>query len=80
MPPDLADAVAAEVRRIVAERKWTGRELARRTGLPVTAVATKLAGTRGMDFTTLQAIAQACGVTVAYIVARAEAEVAHSPE
>lgn len=77
---DLADAVAAEVRRLLAERGWTGRELARRTGLPVTAVATKVAGTRGMDFATLHAIAQAFGVTVAYIVARAEAEAAHSPE
>lgn len=78
MPQDLADAVAAEVQRLITERGLSGRELARRTGLSTTAMAGRLRGDRGMDFATLQAIAEACDVSVAYIVARAEAEVAHS--
>lgn len=77
MPEDLAKAVAAEVRRLIAERGWSGRELAQRTGLPTNSVATKLRGDRGLDFDDLDRIAEALGVTVAHVVARAEAARSH---
>lgn len=81
MPPDaLTAAVAAEVRRLADERRWTGRELARRIGASPTSMATKLRGEARLDFGDLAKIAEQCEVTVAFIVARAEATVAHPAE
>lgn len=76
---ELSAAVAEEVRRLLDERRWTGRELARRIGASPTSMATKLRGDARLDFEDLAKIATECEVSVAYIVARAEAAVAHSP-
>lgn len=72
MSEELAKAVSAEVRRLVEELGWSGRELARRTGLKVTAVSYKLAGERPFDLDDLAAIARVTGVRVADVIARAE--------
>jgi transcriptional regulator with XRE-family HTH domain len=80
VPEALTAAVAAEVRRLIDERRWTGRELARRTGMSPTSMAMKLRGDARLDFDDLTLIAKECDVTVAFIVARAEAAVAHPSE
>lgn len=77
MPEDLADAVAAEVRRLLAERGWTGRELARRTGIAHNTLAVKVRGERALDANEIGAIAAAFDMPPAQLIARADAVRAH---
>jgi transcriptional regulator with XRE-family HTH domain len=79
VPEDLAAAVAAEIRRLLAERQWSGRELARRTGLSTNSVAVKLRGdSTPFDVGDIDVIAAAFGVTPANLIAHADAERSHS--
>lgn len=80
MPQELSAAVAAEVRQLLAEHRLTGSELARRIGQSTNSVATKLRGEARLHLDDLAAIGEVCGVTVAYIVARAEAALLHPRE
>ena len=68
----LAAALATEIRRQCEERGWSGRELARRTGIPPAVVTYKLAGTRAFDVPDLEAIAAAFELKAADLIARAE--------
>lgn len=74
VPEELVDAVAAVVRQLCEDHGWSGRELARRTGMKATAVAYKLAGERAWDVGDLEAIGAAAGVRVSDIIGRAELE------
>lgn len=58
MPEELSRAVAAEVRRLLDERGWSGRELARRTGIAQGTLADKLAGRSSFDLDDLDKV---CG-------------------
>lgn len=58
MPEQLSRAVAAEIRRLLDERGWSGRELARRTGIAQGTLADKLADRSGFDLDDLDRI---CG-------------------
>lgn len=64
MSEQLSRAVSAEVRRLLDERGWSGRELARRTGIPVRSVGDKLADRSKFDVDDLDAICQAFDVEV----------------
>lgn len=77
MSEDLAQAVAAEVRRLLDERRWTGRELARRTGLAHNTLAVKVRGERPLDVNEVDAIAAALGIPAAQLIARADAVRSH---
>lgn len=64
MPEELSRAVAAQIRRLLDERGWSGRELARRSGLPQPSIARKLAGERAFDLDELPPVCAALGVDV----------------
>lgn len=55
-------AVAAEINRLLAERGWSGRELARQAGIPTATVTRKLADLTAFDVDDLVKIASALGV------------------
>lgn len=69
---ELSRAVSAEVRRLIADRKWSGRELSRQAGLVPSVVAYKLKGERSFDVDDLAAIARALGVRVSDLIGRVE--------
>ncbi|MGY1769969.1 helix-turn-helix domain-containing protein [Blastococcus sp. SYSU D00813] len=58
----LSAAVAAVVRSLVEERGWSGRQLARETGINQASVARKLREESPFDLDDLQAITQALSV------------------
>ncbi|MGY1740285.1 MULTISPECIES: helix-turn-helix domain-containing protein [unclassified Blastococcus] len=58
----LSAAVAAVVRSLLAENGWSGRQLARETGINQASVARKLREDSPFDFDDIQAIAQAMSV------------------
>ena len=66
-------AVAAEVRALSEAAGLSGRELARRSGLPSNTLAVKLRGVSPFDVAELARVAGALGVDVATITGRAEA-------
>jgi DNA-binding Xre family transcriptional regulator len=68
---DLSDAVRAEVNRLVAARGWSGRELARRTGIHQASLSRKLAGTSPFDLDDLPAVCAALEVDVTELLERA---------
>ncbi len=70
---ELSDAIAAEIGRLLDERGWTGRELARRTGLTQSSVSRKLAGTRRFDIDDLPPICKALEVDVRDLIGWAQA-------
>lgn len=72
MSEQLSRAVAAEVRRLCEELGWSGRELARRAGLKVTATAAKLAGETAFGVDDVDAIAAAIGISPVDLIARAD--------
>lgn len=55
-------AVAAEINRLLTERGWSGRELARQAGIPPATVTRKLADLTAFDVDDLAKIAAALGV------------------
>ena len=60
----LSAAVAAVVRSLLSERGWSGRQLARETGINQASVARKLREDSPFDLDDLHAIAQAMSVDV----------------
>ncbi|KGH48248.1 hypothetical protein IN07_03335 [Modestobacter caceresii] len=64
MPEELSAAVAAEVRRRLEERGWSGRELSRRTGISQRSVVDKLAGRTAFDLDDVQKVSAALEVPV----------------
>lgn len=78
MSQELAEAVAAEVRRRMEEVGWSGRELARRTGIASNTLAVKLRGRSPFDVSELADVAAVLGVDVATITAAAEAAVSRA--
>lgn len=58
----LSTAVAGVVRALLSERGWSGRQLARETGINQASVARKLREESPFDFDDIQAVAQALGV------------------
>jgi transcriptional regulator with XRE-family HTH domain len=72
VPEELKDAVAAEIRRLVADRNLSGRALAQRTGIPQRSLARKLAGVTAFDLNDLQVLAEVLGVRVTDLVSWAE--------
>lgn len=64
--------MTAEIRRLMDERGWSGRELARRAGLVASVVAYKVGGERPFDVDDLSAVAAAFEMKVADLIARAE--------
>lgn len=72
MPEQLAQAVAAEVARLLDDRGMSGRELARRTGIPQRSMAEKLAGRRPLDLDDVAAVCRALDVTVPDLLSWAE--------
>ena len=60
----LSTAVAAVVRSLLSERGWSGRQLARETGINQASVARKLREDSPFDLDDLHAIAQAMSVDV----------------
>lgn len=69
MPEELAAAVADEVRRLLADRGITGRDLSRATGISQSSMARKLAGTQPIDLGDLPRICDALGVSVTDVIA-----------
>jgi DNA-binding Xre family transcriptional regulator len=73
-PPTLADvqqlsaAVAAVVRSLLEERGWSGRQLARATGINQASVARKLREESPFDLDDVHAIDQAMSVDVGELV------------
>ena len=72
VPEQLSEAVAAEVRRLLAERGLTGRELARRTNIPQPTIATKLSGKSALDLDDLDAICRVLEVSVSDLLTWAQ--------
>jgi transcriptional regulator with XRE-family HTH domain len=68
----LSRAVAAEIRRLLDERGISGRELARRTGIPSRTVAHKLADRTPFDVDDLQSIAGVLEVDVTELLTWAQ--------
>jgi len=68
----LSRAVAAEIRRLLEERGISGRELARRTGIPSRTIAHKLADRTPFDVDDLQAIAGVLEVDVTDLLSWAQ--------
>lgn len=68
----LSRAVAAEIRRLLDERSMSGRELARRTGIPPRTVAAKLADRSPFDVDDLQVIAGVLEVDVTDLLSWAQ--------
>lgn len=64
--------MAAEVRRLCADRDWSGRELSRRTGIAQRSVTDKLAGRTPFDLSDLQRVAGALEVRVTDLLSAAE--------
>lgn len=62
MSEQLADAVTAEIRRLLDERGWSGRELSRRADIKPTAMADKLAGRSPFDLVDLDRVCAALEV------------------
>ncbi len=60
----LSAAVADVVRSLLADRGWSGRQLARETGINQATVARKLREESAFDLDDLQAIANALSVDV----------------
>ena len=60
----LSAAVAAVVRSMLSDRGWSGRQLARETGINQASVARKLREDSPFDLDDLHAIAQAMSVDV----------------
>ncbi|WP_170861204.1 helix-turn-helix domain-containing protein [Trujillonella endophytica] len=58
----LSAAVAAVVRSLLSDRGWSGRQLARETGINQATVARKLREDSPFDLDDLQAIARALSV------------------
>ena len=72
MPRDLSRDVAAEIRRLIKERSWSGRELSRRSGIPQPSISRKLADVHPFDLDDLDAICAVLEVQPAELVAWAE--------
>ncbi|WP_409331680.1 helix-turn-helix domain-containing protein [Trujillonella humicola] len=64
----LSAAVASVIRSMLEERGWSGRQLARETGINQASVARKLREESPFDLDDLQAVAQAMGVELTEIV------------
>jgi transcriptional regulator with XRE-family HTH domain len=64
----LSAAVAAVVRSLLEERGWSGRQLARETGINQASVARKLREESPFDLDDVHAIAQAMSVDVGELV------------
>jgi transcriptional regulator with XRE-family HTH domain len=67
----LSAAVADVVRSLIADRGWSGRQLARETGINQASVARKLREESPFDLDDVHAIAQALSVDVLDLVAAA---------
>jgi transcriptional regulator with XRE-family HTH domain len=65
---ELSATVRSRVQHLLAERGWTGRELARRTGIHQASLSRKLAGTVKFDLDDLPRLAAAFEVTTADLV------------
>ncbi|WP_167760660.1 helix-turn-helix domain-containing protein [Blastococcus sp. CT_GayMR16] len=72
MSEKLAAALAVEIKRLCEERGWSGRELARRTGLVPSVMAYKLGGERPFDVDDVAAVAAAFEMTASELVGLAE--------
>jgi len=66
----LSDRVAEEVRAMMARRRVSGRELARRLDVSAAWVSYRLTGTQPIDLNDLERIADALGVTVFDLIPR----------
>jgi transcriptional regulator with XRE-family HTH domain len=67
----LSAAVADVVRSLIADRGWSGRQLARETGINQASVARKLREESPFDLDDVHAIAQALSMDVLDLVAAA---------
>jgi transcriptional regulator with XRE-family HTH domain len=72
VPEQLSRAVTAEVRRLLDERGMSGRDLARRTGIPQSSIAKKLADKHPFDVDDLQAVAGVLEVDVTDLLSWAQ--------
>lgn len=72
MPQELSAAVAAEVRRLMAEHDVTAYALFKATGIPQSSLSRKLKGPGLFDFDDVQKMAPVLGTTAADIVRAAE--------
>jgi transcriptional regulator with XRE-family HTH domain len=67
----LSAAVADVVRTLLADRGWSGRQLARETGINQASVARKLREDSPFDLDDLHAIAQALSVDLTDLISAA---------
>ncbi len=67
----LSAAVADVVRSLIAERGWSGRQLARETGINQATVARKLREDSPFDLDDLQRISQALSVDLTELISAA---------
>jgi transcriptional regulator with XRE-family HTH domain len=67
----LSAAVADVVRSLLSERGWSGRQLARETGINQASVARKLREDSPFDLDDLHAIAQALSVDLTDLISAA---------
>ena len=67
----LSAAVADVVRSLISERGWSGRQLARETGINQASVARKLREDSPFDLDDLHAIAQALSVDLTDLISAA---------
>ncbi|RBY87370.1 hypothetical protein DQ240_07200 [Blastococcus sp. TF02A-26] len=67
----LSAAVADVVRSLLADRGWSGRQLARETGINQASVARKLREDSPFDLDDLHAIAQALSVDLTDLISAA---------
>jgi DNA-binding Xre family transcriptional regulator len=71
VPEELSAAVAAEIRRLMDERRLSSNALAKETGLPQTTVYRKVHGKQVIDLNDLPPLAEALGISVTELIARA---------
>jgi DNA-binding Xre family transcriptional regulator len=72
VPEELSRAVAREISRLLEERAWSGRELARRTGIHYASISRKLAGGSSFDLDDVQKVCAALDVDVAQLISWAQ--------
>lgn len=77
----LSDRVAEEIRALMARRRVTGRELARRLSVSPAWVSYRLTGHQPIDLNDLDQMARALGVTATSLIPRlmGDTETSHRP-
>lgn len=77
---DLSNRVSEEIRAMMARRRMSGRELARRLGVSPAWVSYRLTNSQPIDLNDLQRVAAALEVEIEDLLPRKEGLIASSPD